>query len=74
MKTEVIPNQYDGPRKPGKRLEGGCFNLDYADSDDAAEIDTGIRVRGNRVYIGDRLALPWMRNWTPKPGPVWRGT
>ena len=53
MKTEVIPNQYDGPRKPEKRLIGGYFSLDYAGSDDAAEIDAGIRetIKGVRLSI-----------------------
>jgi 3-dehydroquinate synthase class II len=53
MRTEVIPNQYDGPRKPEKRLGGGSFSLDYANSDDAAEIDQGIRetVKGIRLSI-----------------------
>jgi hypothetical protein len=53
MKTEVIPNQYDGPRKPEKRLGGGSFSLDYANSDDAAEIDQGIRetIKGVRLSI-----------------------
>jgi hypothetical protein len=53
MKTEVIPNQYDGPRKPEKRLPSGHFSLDYANSDDATEIDTGIRetIKGVRLSI-----------------------
>jgi hypothetical protein len=53
MKTEVISNQYDGPRKPEKRLVGGYFSLDYAGSDDAVEIDAGIRetIKGIRLSI-----------------------
>jgi hypothetical protein len=53
MKTEVIPNQYDGPRPPARRLSSGHFSLDYANSDDAAEIDAGIRetIRGVRLSI-----------------------
>ncbi|MDR1249401.1 MAG: hypothetical protein LBK63_08885, partial [Treponema sp.] len=53
MKTEVIPNQYDGPRKPEKRLGGGSFSLDYANSDDALELDQGIRetIKGIRLSI-----------------------
>jgi hypothetical protein len=43
MRTEVIPNQYDGPHRPEKRFPSGHFSLDYANSDDAAEIDAGIR-------------------------------
>jgi hypothetical protein len=52
MKNEVIPNLYDGPQKPAKKL-GGYFSLDYANSDDAAEIDTGIRdtIKGIRLSI-----------------------
>jgi hypothetical protein len=53
MKTEVIPNQYDGPRPPAKRTPPASFSLDYANSDDAAEIDTGIRetIKGVRMSI-----------------------
>jgi hypothetical protein len=53
MKTEVISNQYDGPRSPEKRLPSGHFSLDYANSDDAAEIDAGIRetIKGIRLSI-----------------------
>jgi hypothetical protein len=53
MKTEVIPNLYDGPRRPERKLGGGSFSLDYANSDDAAEIDQGIRetVKGIRLSI-----------------------
>jgi hypothetical protein len=53
MRTEVIPNQYDGPRKPEKKLPSGHFSLDYAGSDDAAEIDAGIRetIKGIRLSI-----------------------
>ncbi|MDR0630143.1 MAG: hypothetical protein LBG24_11015 [Treponema sp.] len=54
MKTEAIPNQYDGPQKPVKKLgDGGYFSLDYAGSNDAAEIDAGIRetIKGIRLSI-----------------------
>jgi hypothetical protein len=53
MKTEIIPNQYDAPRKPEKRNPSGSFSLDYANSDDAAEIDQGIRetIKGVRLSI-----------------------
>ena len=53
MKTETIPNLYDGPRAPGKKLPSGGFNLDFAASDDASEIDTGIReaIKGVRLSI-----------------------
>ena len=48
-----IPNQYDGPKAPPRRLSSGHFNLDYANSDDAAEIDAGIRetIKGVRLSI-----------------------
>jgi hypothetical protein len=51
--TEVIPNQYDVPRPPAKPLPSGHFSLDYANSEDAAEIDAGIRetIRGIRLSI-----------------------
>ena len=53
MKTETIQNQYDGPRIPAKRLPDNHVSLDYANSDDAAEIDTGIRetIKGVRLSI-----------------------
>ena len=53
MKTEPIPNQYDGPKPPPMRLPSGYFSLDYANSDDAAEIDAGIRetIKGIRLSI-----------------------
>ncbi|MDR1838911.1 MAG: hypothetical protein LBQ93_04910 [Treponema sp.] len=53
MKSGTIPNQYDGPRAPVKKLPSGRINLDYATSDDAAEIDAGIRetIKGVRLSI-----------------------
>ena len=50
---EAIPNQYDGPRAPAKRLPASRFSLDYINSDDAAEIDAGIRdtIKGVRLSI-----------------------
>jgi hypothetical protein len=53
MKTEAIPNRYDGPRKPTKELVPASFSLDYANSDDAGEIDAGIRetIKGIRLSI-----------------------
>jgi hypothetical protein len=53
MKTEIIPNQYDGPRRPEKKLGGGHISLDYVGSDDAAEIDQGIR----ETITGVRLSI-----------------
>ena len=53
MKTEIIQNQYDGPRPPAKRLPSSHISLDYANSDDATEIDAGIRdtIKGVRLSI-----------------------
>ncbi|MDR2718725.1 MAG: hypothetical protein LBB89_11790 [Treponema sp.] len=51
--SKIIPNQYDGPRPPAKRLPSTHISLDYANSDDAAEIDAGIRetIKGVRLSI-----------------------
>jgi hypothetical protein len=43
MNRETISNEYDGPRPPAKRMPSSHINLDYINSDNAAEIDTGIR-------------------------------
>jgi hypothetical protein len=53
MKTEPIPNQYDGPKPPPARLLSRHFSLDYANSDNAEEIDAGIRetIKGIRLSI-----------------------
>ena len=53
MKTETIQNQYDGPRAPAKKLPSSLISLDYASSDDALEIDAGIRetIKGLRLSI-----------------------
>lgn len=53
MKTDVIQNQYDGPRAPAKQFLVGQVSLDFINSNDAAEIDAGIRecIRGMRVSI-----------------------
>jgi hypothetical protein len=50
---EAIPNQYDGPRPPVKKLPAGQINLDYVNSGSAAEIDAGIRdtIKGVRLSI-----------------------
>jgi hypothetical protein len=52
MKQESIKNEYDGPQKPEKRLRSH-FSLDYVNSDDAGEIDAGIRetIKGLRLSI-----------------------
>ena len=53
MKTETILNQYEGPRPPAKRLPSGQFSLDFTTSDDASEIDAGIRetIKGVQLSI-----------------------
>jgi hypothetical protein len=53
VKTEAIPNQYDGTRPPAKRISSHGISLDYANSDDAEEIDAGIRetIKGVRLSI-----------------------
>jgi hypothetical protein len=53
MKQESIKNEYDGPRRPEKRLPSGHFSLDYINSDNADEIDLGIRetIKGVRLSI-----------------------
>ena len=53
MANELIQNTYDGPKKPARSLKSEQFNLDFAYSVDAAEVDTGIRetIRGVKVSI-----------------------
>jgi hypothetical protein len=53
MEAKVIQNQYDGPQAPATRPASGRFSLDYADSDNAKEIDSGIRetIKGIRLSI-----------------------
>jgi hypothetical protein len=53
MSHEIIPNLYDGPRPPAKKLPSSHVSLDYANSDNAAEIDAGIRetIKGVRLSI-----------------------
>jgi hypothetical protein len=50
---KAIPNEYDGPRPPAKRTPALGISLDYANSDNAVEIDTGIResIKGLRMSI-----------------------
>ncbi len=47
----TISNTYDGPKPPVKKLSSPAFSLDFANSDDASEIDNGIRetIKGIRV-------------------------
>jgi hypothetical protein len=49
----AIPNEYDGPRVPVKTLDSPRFELDFANSDSAAELDSGIRetLRGVKISI-----------------------
>ena len=50
---ETIPNVYDGPRAPAKIITIPSFSLDFANSNDGIEIDSGIRVaiKGVRFSI-----------------------
>jgi len=50
---DAIANVYDGPHAPKKRLSSGAISLDFASSDDAKVIDSGIRecIRGMRLSI-----------------------
>jgi hypothetical protein len=51
METALIKNEYDGPAKKTRKIFGGQFSLDFAYSQDAQELDTGIRetIRGVKV-------------------------
>ena len=53
MNEVVIKNQYDGPKKPSKHIRSGQFSLDFAYSQDAVEVDTGIKetIRGVKLSI-----------------------
>jgi hypothetical protein len=50
---KVIKNEYDGPKKPKTSIEAGHFHLDFAYSESAQEVDTGIRetIRGVKLSI-----------------------
>jgi hypothetical protein len=50
---KAIPNEYGGPRPPAKRMASPGISLDYANSDNAVEIDAGIResIKGLRLSI-----------------------
>ena len=50
---KAIQNEYDGPLPPAKRMPNSTIALDYANSNDAAEIDAGIRdtIKGVRLSI-----------------------
>ncbi|GHU60355.1 hypothetical protein FACS189444_7010 [Spirochaetia bacterium] len=49
----AIENVYDGPQRPIKRLESKQFSLDFAYSENATELDVGIRetARGYKLSI-----------------------
>jgi hypothetical protein len=49
----AIKNVYDGPQRPVKRLEATQFSLDFAYSENATELDAGIRetARGYKLSI-----------------------
>jgi hypothetical protein len=53
MTSEIIKNSYDGPKKPPKEIKSGQFKLDFAYSQDAEEVDTGIKetIRGVKLSI-----------------------
>jgi hypothetical protein len=50
---QVIKNEYDGHRKPSQRLERGQTALDFAYSDNASEVDAGIKetMKGLKLSI-----------------------
>jgi hypothetical protein len=52
MENPVIKNEYDGPKKPQVKKDTQ-FNLDFAYSVDAKEVDTGIRktIQGVKISI-----------------------
>jgi hypothetical protein len=52
METALIKNEYDIPKKI-KKIEGGQFSLDFAYSQDAKVVDTGIKetIRGVKLSI-----------------------
>lgn len=53
MRSNAIQNKYDGQNKPHRKLEVGRFSLDFAYSQDATEVDAGIRetIRGVKLSI-----------------------
>ena len=53
MQREVISNKYDGALPPSRKMNSNIIQLDYVNSNDAAEIDTGIRetIKGVRLSI-----------------------
>jgi hypothetical protein len=59
MMNDVIKNEWDTPPRPAKRMAHGNVSLDYANSDDASEIDAGIL----ETVKGVRLSLFWPWGW-----------
>jgi len=53
MNDVAIQNQYDGQKRPKKKIESGQFSLDFAYSQDAVEVDSGIKetLRGVKLSI-----------------------
>ena len=53
MGTNAIQNYYDGPKKPARKNKDVPFSLDFAYSQDAAEVDAGLReaIRGIKLSI-----------------------
>lgn len=53
METALIKNEYNGPIKKPRKIGDGQFSLDFAYSQDAQEVDAGIKetIRGVKVSI-----------------------
>jgi hypothetical protein len=53
MEKSIIRNEYDGPKKPKTTIEPGQFHLDFAYSENASEVDSGLRetIRGVKLSI-----------------------
>jgi hypothetical protein len=41
--NDIIPNEYDGPRRPVKKTASRLFSLDFANSNNPEVLDNGIR-------------------------------
>jgi len=52
METALIKNDYDGPKKP-RKITNAQYSIDFAYSQDAQEVDAGIRdtIRGVKLSI-----------------------
>jgi hypothetical protein len=53
MAQIAIKNEYDGPKKTPRKIEKRLFSLDFAYSENATEVDAGIRegIRGVKLSI-----------------------